>query len=98
MAKTVTVAVMTKQIRAAMLGQSVPGLQIHRQAWRVRDTDTDELVLITVPDGSWWVARRLSDQLSVWAYPGEDAAWDGFDRLAAEGAPWSEATQAPLAG
>jgi hypothetical protein len=94
MTKAVSVSTTTKQIRAAMLGRPVTGLHIHRQAWRVSDGDSDELVLLTLRDGSWWVARRLSDRLSVWAYAGEDEAWDGYDRLLAEGAAWREATAA----
>ncbi|WP_375502296.1 hypothetical protein [uncultured Jatrophihabitans sp.] len=97
MAKTLSIGAATKQIRAAMLGAPDNGMQIHRQAWRVSDGDSDELVLLTMRDGSWWVARRLSDRLSVWAYAGEDEAWDGFDRLAAEGATWHEATATQLA-
>lgn len=69
------------QIRAAMLGSAVDGLQVVRQARRVTSTDSDELVLLCVRGRSWWVARRLSDQLAVWAYAGDDEAWDGFDRL-----------------
>lgn len=79
------------QIRAAMLGTSVDGLRVVRQARRVTDTDTDELVLLCVRERSWWVARRLSDQLAVWAYAGDDEAWDGFDRLV-EGDGWRVAT------
>jgi hypothetical protein len=98
MAKAATVGVTTKQIRAAMLGTPAPGLRIHRQPWRVSDGDSDELVLLTLRDGSWWVARRVSDRLSVWAWAGEDEAWDGYDRLLAEGSAWREASAAPLAG
>ena len=97
MAKAATIGMISKQVRAAMLGATVPGLRIHRQAWRVSDGDSDELVLVTVSDGSWWVARRLSDRLSVWAYATEEQAWDGFDRLLAEGAPWREAAAEPIA-
>ena len=97
MAKNLGISAATKQIRAAMLGVPVAGLRIHRQAWRVSEGDSDELVLLTLPDGSWWSARRLSDRLSVWAYADEDDAWDGFDRLASEGAPWHEAMATPLA-
>jgi hypothetical protein len=97
MATAASIGTTSRQIRAALLGATVPGLRIHRQAWRVRDTDTDELVLVTVADGSWWVARRMSDRLSVWAYAGEDEAWDGFDRLRADGPAWHEAVAESLA-
>lgn len=84
------------QIRAAMLGTTVAGLEVVRQARRVTSSDSDELVLLCVRGRSWWVARRLSERLAVWAYAGDDEAWDGFDRLMA-GDGWVEATRKPLA-
>ena len=86
------------QIRAAMLGTPVEGLLVVRQARRITATDSDELVLLCVRDASWWVARRLSEHLAVWAYAGDDEAWEGFDRLM-DGDGWREASDAeePLA-
>ena len=83
------------QIRTAMLGTAVEGLQVVRQARRVTETDSDELVLLCVRGASWWVARRLSEQLAVWAYGGDDEAWAGFDRLM-DGAEWREASSAAV--
>ncbi|MBE7186980.1 hypothetical protein [Jatrophihabitans endophyticus] len=81
------------QIRAAMLGSPVDGLEVVRQACRVTSTDSDELVLLCVRGSSWWVARRLGEQLAVWAFAGDDEAWDGFDRLK-DGEGWREASGA----
>lgn len=78
------------QIRAAMLGTVVDGLAVVRQAWRVTTTDSDELALLCVRGRSWWVAQRLADQLTVWAFAGDDEAWDGFDRSMIGGG-WREA-------
>lgn len=82
------------QIRAAMLGSQVDGLRIERQAWRITADSSDELALLCVRDRSWWVARRLDDQLTVWACAGDDEAWDGFDRSMV-GDGWREAAAAP---
>lgn len=84
------------RIRAAMLGHAAEGLRIARQAYRITETDSDELALIGVGEQSWWVAQRVSDRLTVWAHPGEDEAHEGFERLASTGG-WREAG-AELAG
>ena len=79
------------QIRAAMFGTATDGIRVQRQAWRISDTDSDELALLLVR-GSWWVARRVSDQLSVWAYAGDDEADIGFERRMTDaGGRWTEA-------
>ncbi len=89
-----------QRIRAAMCGTPVPGVQVVRQAWRVSDTDSDELALLRVR-GEWWVARRLSASFVIWAHPGESEADECFDRLVADDAAtpraWTEAAT-PLAG
>ena len=79
-----------RYVRAAMFGVRVEGIAVVRQARRVREVDTDELGLLCVSGSSWWVAQRLSDRLTVWAFAGDDEAWDGFDRIAS-GAGWVEA-------
>lgn len=84
------------KIRAAMLGHPTEGLRIDRQAYRISETDSDELALVCVTEHSWWVAQRVSDQLTVWAHPGEDEAHEGFERVLASGG-WREAG-ASLAG
>jgi hypothetical protein len=84
------------RIRAAMLGHPTEGLRIARQAYRISETDSDELALVSVGEQSWWVAQRVSDRLTVWAHPGEDEAHEGFERLLATGG-WREAG-AELAG
>ena len=56
-----------ERIRAAMFGTPVPGVQMVRQAWRVSDTDSDELALLRVR-GEWWVARRVSASFVIWAH------------------------------
>lgn len=89
-----------ERIRAAMFGTPVPGVQVIRQAWRVTESDSDELALLRVR-GEWWVARRVSASLVIWAVPGEAEADECFDRLvtddAAAGHPWTEVVT-PLAG
>ena len=86
------------RIRSAMFGSATDGIRVERQAWRTTDTDSDELALLCVR-GSWWVARRISDRLSVWAYAGDDEADTGFERRMAEaGGSWTEAAGEPLAG
>lgn len=89
-----------ERIRAAMFGTPVPGVRVIRQAWRVTEADSDELALLRVR-GEWWVARRVSASLVIWAVPGETEAEECFDRLvaddAAAGRPWTEAVT-PLAG
>ena len=88
------------EIRAAMFGSPIAGLTVVRQAWRTTADDSDELALLYAY-GSWWIARRLSDQLTVWAYAGDVEAEQGFELLlsAARGGDpeWTEATQALLA-
>ena len=87
------------EVRAAMFGMPVPGVRVVRQAWRTTADDSDELVLIEARDG-WWVARRISDQLTVWAYAGDMEAEEGFDQLvdAARHSDhaWREATASML--
>jgi hypothetical protein len=89
-----------ERIRAAMFGTPVRGVQVVRQAWRVSDADSDELALLRVR-GEWWVARRVSASLVIWAHPGEAEAEECFERLVADDAgttrPWTEAAT-PLAG
>ena len=67
-------------VRAAMFGAEVDGVQIVRQAWRTSDDDSDELTLIDAR-GDWWVARRISCRVTVWAFAGDMEAEDGFDQL-----------------
>ena len=87
------------QLRSAMLGRPIEGVEIVRQAWRVTDDDSDELNLVSAR-GGWWVVRRASDQITVWAYAGETEAETGFERLVAAGRhgepEWHEATEVQL--
>lgn len=94
-ASTRTRAVTPSQLRAVMLGRPVEGVRVVRQAWRVRDDDSDELVLLDAR-GSWWVARRTADRITLWAYVGDAEAEAAFERLVedegAEHAAWHLAT------
>ena len=74
------------QLRAAMLGRPVDGVEVVRQAWRVRGDDSDELVLINAR-GQWWVARRAADQITLWAYVGDTEAEAAFERLVVADSP-----------
>jgi hypothetical protein len=69
-----------------MLGRPVEGVEVVRQAWRVRGEDSDELVLINAR-GSWWVARRAAEQLTLWAYVGDSEAEVAFERLIDDESP-----------
>jgi hypothetical protein len=73
-------AVTPSELRAAMLGRPVEGVRVVRQAWRVRDDDSDELVLLDAR-GSWWIARRTADRITLWAYVGDAEAEEAFERL-----------------
>jgi len=79
-------AVTPSQLRWAMLGRPVDGVEVVRQAWRVRGEDSDELVLINAR-GKWWVARRAAEQLTLWAYVGDTEAEDAFERLIVADSP-----------
>jgi hypothetical protein len=79
-------AVTPSQLRAAMLGRPVRGVEVVRQAWRVTDDDSDELVLIDAR-GRWWVAQRASDRITLWAYVGDSEAEAAFDRVVEQGQP-----------
>jgi hypothetical protein len=82
-------------LRAAVLGSYAEGMTVLRQAYRVTEDDSDELDLVAVPSRSeWWVTRRISGRVTVWAASGEDQAHTEFDRLLAEPSPrgrWHEA-------
>lgn len=88
------------EVRAAMFGTPVEGITVVRQAWRTTEDDSDELALISAR-GSWWIARRISDQLTLWAFAGDVEAEESFDRLLdaarAGEAAWHEATGTLLA-
>lgn len=94
-ASTHTRAVTPSQLRAAMLGRPVEGVRVVRQAWRIRDDDSDELVLLDAR-GSWWIARRNADRITLWAFVGDAEAEMAFERLVddqgAEHVPWHLAT------
>lgn len=79
-------AVTPSQLRAAMLGRPIEGVRVVRQAWRVHDDDSDELVLIDAR-GKWWVARRSSDRITLWAYVGDAEAEVAFERLVHDDGP-----------
>lgn len=79
-------AVTPSQLRGAMLGRPVPGVEVVRQAWRVHDDDSDELVLLNAR-GQWWVARRASEQITLWAFVGDIEAEAAFERLLDDGTP-----------
>ncbi len=87
-------------VRAAMFGTPVEGITVVRQAWRTTEDDSDELALISAR-GSWWIARRISDRLTIWAFAGDLEAEATFDTLLAaarSGEPeWNEATERLLA-
>jgi hypothetical protein len=69
-----------------MLGRPIDGVEVVRQAWRVRGDDSDELVLISAR-GRWWVARRTADQITLWAFVGDTEAEAAFERLVVSGTP-----------
>jgi hypothetical protein len=87
-------------VRAAMFGTPVEGVMVVRQAWRTTEDDSDELALISAQE-SWWIARRISDRLTIWACAGDVEAEATFDTLLAaarDGEPaWNEATERLLA-
>jgi hypothetical protein len=68
---------------AAILGRYRDDMVVRRQAHRVSETDSDELILVEAQQ-EWWVARRLSEHVVVWAYPDHDRADAGFDELLTE--------------
>ncbi len=91
-----------KQVRAAMLGRPVDGVRVVRQAHRLSETDSDEVSLVDAR-GTWWMARRVSGELTTWLYAGDLEAEAGFDQLLAvdgrSGRPWTEsAPQAAAPG
>lgn len=90
-------AVTPEELRAAMLGRQIPGVQVVRQAWRVTDDDSHELVLFDAR-GRFWVARRVSDKITLWAFVDDVEAEDAFERLVhepgSEQLAWHLATQA----
>lgn len=87
------------QIRAAMFGDETSGAVVVRQARRLHEGDSDEIALLEA-GGAWWVARRTSAAVSVYAYIGDDEAEAGFERLsvAAEQGreQWAEAERVLL--
>ena len=85
----------TQRIRRAMLGVVAPDVRIERQAWRVTDDDSDELVMVCLDSGSWWVAQRASDRLTVWAHTDDEQASIAFDAVLDKHPGWREATPAP---
>jgi hypothetical protein len=96
-ASTHSRAVTPSQLRAAMLGRQVPGVEVVRQAWRVTDDDSHELVLFNAR-GKYWVARRVSDRITLWAFTDDLQAEDAFERLVhdpgAEQLEWHLASEA----
>jgi hypothetical protein len=43
----------------------------------------------------WWVARRASDRITLWAFVGDTEAEAAFERLVHDGTPdleWHQAT------
>jgi hypothetical protein len=83
-----------------MFGTPVEGLNVARQAWRTTEDDSDELALISAR-GSWWIAQRISDRLTLWAFAGDVEAEAGFDALLEQAgsgdAAWHEVTPTLLA-
>lgn len=78
------------RIRDFMFGSGDHSLEVLRQAWRVWPDDSDEMVLAQRgPD--YWVARRLSDQVTIWACPDDVAADEQFEQLADPAEGWLEA-------
>jgi hypothetical protein len=81
-------------IHAAILGRYSTDMVIHRQAWRITDDDSDELILLQVRR-EWWVGRRISDRTTVWACQSGRHAASTFEELLADGRDrgnWHEAT------
>jgi hypothetical protein len=73
-------------LRAAIFGDYNEAMIVHRQAHRITGDDSDELVLIEAHQ-EWWVTRRISDRVVVWAYGGELQAESGFDDELQEPSP-----------
>jgi hypothetical protein len=73
-------AVTPSQLRGVMLGRAIEGVEVVRQAYRIFTDDSDELVLVNAR-GQWWVARRASDRITLWAFVGDSEAEDAFERL-----------------
>jgi hypothetical protein len=70
-------------LHAAILGRYRDDMVVHRQAHRVTETDSDELILVQARE-DWWVARRIGDRVVVWAHPDRYHAEIGFDELAGD--------------
>ncbi|WP_375481657.1 hypothetical protein [uncultured Jatrophihabitans sp.] len=67
-------------------GQEV---RVVRQAYRIRQDDTDE-VSVFANARDYWVAARIGDRVSVWACGNAAAADDKAERLAdGEGWTWA---------
>lgn len=90
-------AVTPSELRAAMLGRQIPGVEVVRQAWRVTDDDSHELVLFNAR-GKHWIARRVSDRITLWACLDDVQAEEAFERLVhdpgTEHLEWHLATKA----
>lgn len=69
-----------------MLGRPIEGVEVVRQAWRVRGDDSDEIVLINAR-GKWWVARRAAELITLWAFVGDTEAELAFERLTHDQSP-----------
>jgi hypothetical protein len=80
-------------IRVALLGRYSPDMTVTRQAWRIIESDTDELIVLQAR-GEWWVGRRRGETITVWACQSELHADETYDTLLADTAgrgQWHEA-------
>ena len=70
-------------VRAALLGRYRPEMQVVRQAFRITDTDTDEIVVLLARH-EWWIGRRVGETITVWACQSQLQAEEIYDALISE--------------
>lgn len=86
-----------RDVRALMCGQGDPDVVVLRQAFRIRPDDSDELLVVR-RGGDFWVSRRMSDRIEIWACIDDVDADEHLDRLAPAADGWVEARPVEQAG
>ena len=67
-------------VRAALLGRYRPEMKVVRQAFRVTDTDTDEMIVVQARH-EWWIGRRIDETITVWGCQSQLQAEEIYDAL-----------------
>jgi hypothetical protein len=83
-----------REVRAFMFGTSDDAVTVTRQARRLWPQDSDE-ILVARRHHDHWIARRLSDKITVWACMDGFSAEEQFERLADSRDGWVEARPVP---